>query len=186
MSTLNLKNIQLGDNPDPSKNFVLSVPAVADGTLSIKRQDGTNVLSIDATGKAVIPGVVGTVAQVGGVPTGQIIERGSNANGEYVRYADGTQICTRQVNLGNVTIGANSVSTNLAILYGTFPAAFINGDISISYSQESGWSYAFVIADEGITRTNIVGWYLARMGDMFGPGDTVSHKIRYTAIGRWF
>ncbi|WP_303698689.1 phage tail protein [Pseudomonas aeruginosa] len=38
--------------------------------------------------------ILGTVSQSGGVPTGAIIERGSNANGEYVRFADGTQICT--------------------------------------------------------------------------------------------
>lgn len=37
--------------------------------------------------------ILGTVSQSGGVPTGAIIERGSNANGEYVRFADGTQIC---------------------------------------------------------------------------------------------
>ena len=30
-----------------------------------------------------------------GMPTGAAIERGTGANGEYVRFADGTQICTR-------------------------------------------------------------------------------------------
>lgn len=39
------------------------------------------------------PPYVGTVSQSGGVPTGAVIERGSNANGSYVRFADGTQIC---------------------------------------------------------------------------------------------
>jgi len=34
--------------------------------------------------------IVGAVSQSGGVPTGAIIESGSNVNGEYVRYADGT------------------------------------------------------------------------------------------------
>jgi hypothetical protein len=34
------------------------------------------------------------VAQSGGTPTGGVIERGSTANGDYVRFADGTQICT--------------------------------------------------------------------------------------------
>ncbi|WP_415918884.1 hypothetical protein [Tateyamaria sp. SN6-1] len=38
--------------------------------------------------------VLGTVGLSGGVPTGGIIERGSNSNGSYVRFADGTQICT--------------------------------------------------------------------------------------------
>lgn len=38
--------------------------------------------------------MVGTVAQVGGTPTGAVIERGQNGNGEYVRFADGTQFAT--------------------------------------------------------------------------------------------
>lgn len=36
---------------------------------------------------------VGAVGQTSGTPTGAVIERGSNANGEYTRYADGTQEC---------------------------------------------------------------------------------------------
>jgi len=37
--------------------------------------------------------LVGTVSQTGGVPTGAVIQRGKNANGEFVRFADGTQKC---------------------------------------------------------------------------------------------
>jgi len=37
--------------------------------------------------------ILGTVSQSGGVPTGAIIERGSNANGSYWRYAGGMQVC---------------------------------------------------------------------------------------------
>jgi hypothetical protein len=54
--------------------------------------------------------ILGTVSQSGGVPTGAIIERGSNANGEYVRFADGTQICTRRVSalsLASLSISAS-------------------------------------------------------------------------------
>ena len=50
MSQLSLKKIKLGDNADLSKNFVISVPAVADGTLTIKRENGTDVLTVDAGG----------------------------------------------------------------------------------------------------------------------------------------
>lgn len=39
--------------------------------------------------------MVGTVSQAGGTATGAIMERGSNANGDYLRFADGTQIVTR-------------------------------------------------------------------------------------------
>jgi hypothetical protein len=44
--------------------------------------------------------MVGTVSEDSGTPTGAIIEQGSNANGEYTRWADGTQICTN----GNAAI----------------------------------------------------------------------------------
>lgn len=61
--------------------------------------------------------ILGTVSQSSGVPTGAIIERGSNANGSYVRYADGTQICTALVTLVYLT-------TAVAAATWTFPAAF--------------------------------------------------------------
>lgn len=47
---LHLTKIKLGDNADTSKNFVISVPAVSDGTLTIERENGTDVLTIDASG----------------------------------------------------------------------------------------------------------------------------------------
>jgi hypothetical protein len=37
--------------------------------------------------------ILGTVSQSGGIPTGAIIQRGANANGEFTRFADGTQEC---------------------------------------------------------------------------------------------
>ena len=55
---------------------------------------------VDAIGSGDLYGrdsILGTVSESGGVPTGAIIERGSNANGEYVKFADGTMICSRMV-----------------------------------------------------------------------------------------
>ena len=57
--TLALRQIQLGDNADTSKNFVISVPAVADGTLVIGRGNGTDVLSIAADGKVTLTPTTG-------------------------------------------------------------------------------------------------------------------------------
>lgn len=39
--------------------------------------------------------LIGTVSVASGVVTGAVIERGSNSNGSYVRFADGTQICRK-------------------------------------------------------------------------------------------
>ena len=57
--------------------------------------------------------ILGTVSQTGGVPTGGVIERGSNANGDYTRFADGTQICR-----------VSFTSSATAAVTRTFPAAF--------------------------------------------------------------
>jgi hypothetical protein len=61
--------------------------------------------------------ILGTVTQVGGVPDGAIIERGSNANGSYTRWADGTQICWN----------AAGITTN--------PAAFSDTPVSIDSNK---------------------------------------------------
>lgn len=42
---------------------------------------------------AAVADVVGPVSQVGGVPTGAIMEKGSNSGGEFIKFADGTLIC---------------------------------------------------------------------------------------------
>ncbi|WP_415262058.1 phage tail protein, partial [Pseudomonas chlororaphis] len=52
--------------------------------------------------------ILGTVSQSGGVPTGAIIEVGTNANGAYTKFAGGTMICTRQV---QVNVAIQTVST---------------------------------------------------------------------------
>ena len=65
--TLALRQIQLGDNADTSKNFVITTPAVADGTLSITKQNATLFGNY----------VNDAAAAVGGVPVGGIYRNGS-------------------------------------------------------------------------------------------------------------
>ena len=55
MSTLQTKIVRLGDSATLANNFELVVPAVPDGTFKIRRQDGTEILSVDAAGKVNIP-----------------------------------------------------------------------------------------------------------------------------------
>ncbi|WP_234844803.1 pyocin knob domain-containing protein, partial [Sinorhizobium meliloti] len=91
--------------------------------------------STDATGATWQPWnimpreVVGLVGQSSGIPTGAIIERGSNANGEYVRFADGTQICW-----GTGTI---NVATNLNNHFGSTSGASVTGNALISFRRRS-------------------------------------------------
>lgn len=48
--------------------------------------------------------ILGTVSQSGGVPTGAVMERGSNANGEYTVLADGRVFMTREETLSDWTV----------------------------------------------------------------------------------
>lgn len=59
-------------------------------------------------------GLLGTVSQTAGLPTGAVLESGTNANGRYERRADGVQECW--VSMAASAAGAASW---------TFPAAFI-------------------------------------------------------------
>jgi len=47
---LNLRTVKLGDNADTSKNFLIQVPAVADGSLSVQTESGVPVLTRSAAG----------------------------------------------------------------------------------------------------------------------------------------
>ncbi|OHC43918.1 MAG: hypothetical protein A2092_06745 [Rhodobacteraceae bacterium GWE1_64_9] len=111
--------------------------------------------------------ILGTVAQSGGAPTGAIIERGSNANGEYVRFADGTQICTRSMSL---TTGSGTSWT--------FPAAFA------AAPSFSGTAITTVLSAVMLdtTPTATAATFSARDKTDARRGDT----CHLTAIGRWF
>ena len=56
---------------------------------------------------------VGTVSQASGVPTGAIVERGTNANGSFTRWLDGSQECFHTL----------TASAGAGVAW-TFPAAF--------------------------------------------------------------
>jgi len=66
-------------------------PAIWNATADVIEANEAAIDSLDFYSKT---NILGTVSQSGGVPTGAVIERGSNVNGDYVKYADGTQICT--------------------------------------------------------------------------------------------
>lgn len=111
MSTISLKNVKLGDSPDPSKNFVISVPSVADGTLTIKRENGTNVLSIAADGVVAIPGGFGrqsfTPYVSGGTAAG--VGTYTTQGGSYVRvgnlvFVELVLVWTAHTGTGNLVI----------------------------------------------------------------------------------
>lgn len=124
--------------------------------------------------------IVGAVSQSGGVPTGGIIERGSNANGEYVKFADGTMICTGTVSGSVATSIASGSLYYSAALSWSFPAPFaVAPSVSCSPSGASANLWASEVA--GSTTTSACAFYI-----MNTASQTVSVVRRLIAIGRWF
>jgi len=184
---------------------------VADDNWSIKvSDDGTNwtvALKINATtglatGEAVQstpsdvtagrlmradygygPGnLLGTVGESGGVPTGAVVERGSNSNGNYTRLADGTQICTHKL-----TLQLNNY--NNVVANWTFPETFSSTPNVTLMAPNSGSNYIncgaaqFGLARQG-SGAALVGLTLTGIVPLNAGAEV--QDVRVSAVGRWF
>lgn len=120
--------------------------------------------------------ILGGVAQVSGVPTGGLIERGSNANGEYVRFADGTQICTGAYS--GLTIdqpgGTGWYVTGSGVTI-VFPITF--SAVPSMSAQDSNPIVPTSAAAANAAQGTIAGAYYGALSARAG---------RWAAIGRWF
>ena len=111
------------------------------------------------------------------MPTGAINERGSNANGEFVKYADGTMFCytPNQLNLSGGGTGRSATWT--------FPSSFISADsyACVFYLLEDSSGVAYFnsfVSDINQSNTSAdASFYVTR-----GSSSTVSA----IAIGRWY
>lgn len=85
--------------------------------------------------------ILGMVSQYAGVPTGAIIERGSNVNGEYTKFADGTMICAKQ----DSTATSNPYTWTFPSSFSDLPAILIGVDRS---------SYASIATKSNVTNNS--------------------------------
>jgi hypothetical protein len=129
-------------------------------------------LRIDSAGKilaAAGTNWVGTVSQSG---TSSIIESGSNANGEFVKYADGTMMCSLSVNNNRSTTGVITTAV-------TLPATFIN----------SSWTMG---STANTSRPDIQSSlsYLSKTTSSFTGYDnrtnTTANTFDMVVLGRWY
>jgi len=133
-------------------------------------------------GSAAVAAILGTVSQSGGVPTGAIIQRGSNANGEFVRYADGTQECWISINVPNSNVAAGGY----AQLTGgwTFPAAFVSASVPVVVPAPHGsYASAYRVGFDSTSNTSVPNIYIenGRSATTPTPG-----SLNLLAKGRWF
>lgn len=130
-------------------------------------------------------GILGAVSQSGGVPTGAIIERGSNSDGEYVKYADGSLVCTRTQVVSGVVINDNApgeLSRNAVGVSFPFPVLFalLSGVGGGKVNPRSGRTVTSVGVSGG-TQWEVA--YYRSSGSAIAFED---HIVYLTAHGRWF
>ena len=76
--------------------------------------------------------LLGPVALASGVPTGAVIERGTTANGDYVRFADGTQICVHTMDLSFLNGGKLTATWSYPAPFVTAAGLYLAGMINVS------------------------------------------------------
>lgn len=138
--------------------------------------------------------LLGSVGQSDGQPTGAVIERGSTANGQYVRFADGTQICTHQVTAGSITsygTGTWGDPYRSPSVNWTYPAAFASGSqptliasacLSAATPTGGGRRALLVAPSSDIYPTIAYSIIVHRQGTDTSPDSPVLHL---TAFGLW-
>lgn len=126
--------------------------------------------------------LLGTVSQVGGVPTGAVIEAGSNPNGAYVKFADGTMICTL-----SITVTDQSISDAYGTIFQgsrswVFPMAFIAAPVVTcgTFKWGSAASWGGTSGAASTSGVSLRGW------DYFTRASGTSTYISAIAVGRWF
>ncbi|WP_170423967.1 DUF2793 domain-containing protein [Ruegeria arenilitoris] len=121
--------------------------------------------------------LLGTVTQSSGNPTGAVIERGNTPNGEFVRFADGTQICTAKLTATACTNSEGALFAS-ALQTWNFPAAFATGRTP-ALSGSGGAAGRFLGFDEP-SNAQVGLKVLSTTSDAASLAPTV------VAIGRWF
>lgn len=124
---------------------------------------------------------LGPVSQSGGTPTGAIIERGSNANGEYVKFADGTMMCD-----GLVSYPTTGPVDGFLVTYAATFASVrgINASVTAFLTSTSNTA-VFVAEAQGVSTSQC---RVKATRDIAGAlsAPTTAVTIAFRAYGRWF
>ena len=124
--------------------------------------------------------ILGTVSQSSGVPTGAIIERGSNANGEYTKYADGTLECW--LNLppsSQACTTAMSGGFRSAGITWVYPAGFVGNAAVVTGAPSDLLSASVAPYSAGIASCAFVFVTVTSQA-------AAERGARLRAIGRWY
>lgn len=136
-------------------------------------------------GAAVMQAIVGTASQAGGTPTGAIIGRGENANGQWVRLADGTQFCWHLLELSTMSGGWRSSWTIPVNFTGSFSRAVIAIPDLVSSSITSVQRRQISTASASSSHNSpFIDVYILPDSTIDTGSETLTCNV--AAIGRWF
>ena len=126
--------------------------------------------------------ILGTVSQVAGVPTGRIIERGSNANGEYIRFADGTQMCWHSTGGTDINVAIGNVFRSAPLVW-TYPLAFSVAPM-VAGTPRTGTPVAWGWV--GLGNASDTQTQECRYAALCALSNTGAFSVSLIAIGRWY
>ena len=110
--------------------------------------------------------LLGSVGQNMGVPTGAVLERGSTANGAFLRLADGTQICWHWVN-----------SSSVAAVDWTYPVAFVG---AVVVQATPSWDGGACLAGTESTSATAASFSVRDLS-----GARIARACALMAMGHW-
>ena len=121
---------------------------------------------------------LGTVFMTSGIPSGANFEYGSNANGSYLKYADGTMVCWHETAaFAATTTAAGSGFQSSSGTTWTFPAAFSAAPVVTASGEFSSVSRSW------ITLSSVSATVATMFSHGFVSGGIASAHV--IAIGRW-
>ena len=136
----------------------------------------------------------GVLRIVGALSAGHIIESGDNANGNYVRFADGTQICwhcwTKLYNCVNAAPGGLYYSSGSTGEILTYPATFALppsvtftvADATLMTAENYAQTITYITGAASLGTTTETP-YLTVLA--FGSAPNHNVACYYIAIGKW-
>lgn len=161
------------------KSLFTATNAAAVRTAAGMTAVGSSVATaVDAAAVRTAAGIV----PVGDVATGAYFQRGSNANGEFVRFQDGTQICWRRITgLGPInTAWGSGMFISSAYSSYSYPATFIAAPVDVVTVGADGVP-AIALVQNGSSTSAFSPFYLARGVSSASTAMVAS----LTSIGRW-
>lgn len=111
-----------------------------------------------------------------------IVESGNNANGNYIKYYDGTMICTKIVSgAEDITSAWGSMYESSAISLGDTAETFISTPLVFATNQTATNTGYFIENVYGSSATSFGSTILARPNS----ASNIAYSISLMAIGRW-